>query len=318
MAGPGAGQDPARLRAVVVGEALVDVVHGAGGGVSEHVGGSPLNVAYGLARLGADALLVTRLGDDAHGAAVREHLAGAGVRLSPGAVDALPTSVALARLDAEGRAAYEFDVRWELAPVELPADAHVLHTGSIATALEPGAAAVRDLLGAARGRVTVSYDPNVRPAFLPAPERARTQVEEIVALADVVKASDEDLAWLAPGEDVVEVARAWVALGPSLVVVTRGGDGAVAVTASGEVVTEPAPATAVVDTVGAGDAFSSGLLDGLALEGLLGADAAGRLRELGGPALRRVLARAVRSASSTCTRAGAVPPTREQLDAFGA
>ncbi|PPK98876.1 fructokinase [Kineococcus xinjiangensis] len=310
-----AGSPPA-LRAVVVGEALVDVVHHSDGSVSEHPGGSPLNVAYGLARLGADVVLVTRLGDDEHGAAVRAHLGSAGVRLPDGAVDDGSTSLAHAHLDAEGRATYEFDLEWALPPVELPGDADVLHTGSIATALQPGAGAVRALLESARGRVPVTFDPNVRAAFLPEPAQAREQVEQVVALSDVVKASDEDLAWLAPGEDVVDVARSWAALGPALVVVTRGGEGAVGVTAAGALHEEPAPRIDVVDTVGAGDAFMSGLLDALALEGVLGAGA-GRLRDLDGDALRRVVARAIRSASSTCTRAGANPPTREQLDAFG-
>ncbi|MCI2239141.1 carbohydrate kinase [Paenibacillus sp. TRM 82003] len=303
-----------RTRALVVGESLVDVVRAADGAESVHPGGSPLNVAYGLGRLGHEVSLLTRLGDDAHGHLLREHLAAGGVGLAPGAVDELPTSVARAQLDEQGRASYEFELRWRLPTAQVPDGVDVMHTGSIGAAVDPGARQALELLRSCRERATTSYDPNVRPAFLGAPERARVLVEEFVEAADVVKASDEDVAWLFPGEDPVEVARRWQRRGPALVVVTRGGEGAVGVAGAGTL-RVPTPPTRVVDTVGAGDAFTSGLLHALAEHDLLGPVAARRLRALRLDALEDVLRTAARVASITCSRAGANPPTREELAA---
>ena len=301
-------------RAVVVGEALVDVVRAADGRTTEHAGGSPMNVAYGLGRLGHDVSLLTRMGDDEHGRLLREHLAAAGVALLPGAVDAGRTAVARAEIDAEGKATYDFDLEWSVPDVALPDGLDVLHTGSIGAAVAPGADAALTLLSAARGRTTTSYDPNVRPAFFDSPTQALARVLEFVAVADVVKASDEDIAWLLPGADVTEVARDWQSRGPALVVVTRGGAGAVAVGASGSLAVA-APRIEVVDTVGAGDAFMSGLLHALAVHDLLGRDALPALRRLDLGTLEALVATAVRSASITVQRAGANPPDRRELDA---
>ncbi|WP_432491534.1 carbohydrate kinase family protein [Kineococcus gypseus] len=304
-------------RALVVGESLVDVVRAADGSTAEHPGGSPLNAAYGLGRLGHEVTLLTRLGDDEHGRLLREHLAAGPVHLAPGAVDELPTSVARAQLDERGSATYEFDLDWRLPAAPLPAsldDVDVVHTGSIGAAVEPGAGQALELLHARRGSATTSYDPNVRPAFLGSPAEGLVRVEAFVEAADVVKASDEDLRWLCPGEDPVDVARRWQRRGPALVVVTRGGEGAVGVAGAG-VLRVPAPPTRVVDTVGAGDAFTSGLLHALAGHGLLGPAGARALRALRLDALQDVLRTAVRAASITCSRAGANPPTRAELDA---
>ncbi|WP_369070099.1 carbohydrate kinase family protein [Kineococcus terrestris] len=304
----------ARARAVVVGEALVDVVRTADGRTGEHPGGSPLNVAYGLGRLEHEVHLLTRLGDDERGALLRAHLEAASVRLLPGAVDARPTSVARAEVDEQGRASYEFELEWSVPEPRLPADVDLLHTGSIGAAVAPGADAVLDLVSGLAGTVTTSYDPNVRPAFFASPEDARRRVERFVEAADVVKASDEDLAWLFPGVDPLRIAGQWQRRGPALVVVTRGGEGAVAVADAGTV-DVPAPRIEVVDTVGAGDAFMSGLLDALAAHGLLGGAALPALRAVDEPVLRALVATAVRSAALTCRRAGAAPPTRAELDA---
>lgn len=309
-----AGRTPSRPT-VVVGEALVDVVHRAGEDTSaEHPGGSPLNVAYGLGRLEHDVALLTRLGDDAHGELLTAHLAGAGVRLLPGAVDADRTAVARAEVDAEGKATYDFDLVWRVPETSLPDDLALLHTGSIGAAVDPGATTALDLLRSVRGRATTSYDPNVRPAFFDSPAQALARVEEFVAAADVVKASDEDLEWLLPGQDVEDVAHRWQGRGPALVVVTRGSAGAVAVSGAGTLHV-PAPRVDVVDTVGAGDAFMSGLLHALAEHDLLGGDALPRLRHLGLGTLESLVATAIASASITCSRAGANPPTRAELAA---
>ncbi|MYW05552.1 PfkB family carbohydrate kinase, partial [Streptomyces sp. SID3343] len=227
----------------VVGEALVDLVHGPDGGVVAHPGGSPANVAVGLGRLGVPVHLITRYGRDGHGALLAEHLAASSVHPAPDTVSDRPTSVARAYLDASGVATYDFDIAWELPDTaRVPADSACVHTGSIAAVLEPGAGVVRRLLEDARGRAVLSYDPNCRPSLMGDPASARARIESLVELCDVVKVSDADLQWLYPGRDFADAAVAWSALGPALVVVTRGGAGSYGVCAAGAVA---APADAV-------------------------------------------------------------------------
>jgi fructokinase len=158
----------------------------------------------------------------------------------------------------------------------------------------------------------VSYDPNARPVLMGDAGPARERVERFVAAADVVKVSDEDLLWLTPGADPADVAQDWLALGPGLVVVTRGGEGATGVCAAG-LVDVPAPRIGVVDTVGAGDAFMSGLLDALAGADLLGSERSAALRAIPQERLEAAVRRAIRVAAITCTRPGADPPTRAEL-----
>jgi len=297
---------------LVVGEALVDIVLRGAVPAGEHPGGSPANVALGLGRLGRQVSLLTRLGDDDRGERVRAHLAASGVALAAGTLAPGRTSTATARLDERGVASYEFELDWRLSDgVELP-PAQALHTGSIAAFLAPGGKAVLELVHRARGRLTVSYDPNARPVLMGDAGPARERVERFVAAADVVKVSDEDLTWLAPGADPAHVATDWLALGPGLVVVTRGGEVATGVCAAGRV-DVPAPRIQVVDTVGAGDAFMAGLLDALARAGLLGADRSEALRGISRDALAVAARRATRVAAITCTRPGADPPTRAEL-----
>jgi fructokinase len=300
---------------LVVGEALVDIVRRQNGTSDEHPGGSPANVALGLGRLGRRVSLLSRLGNDARGERVRVHLAASGVSLVPGTTTAGATSTATAVLDDRGVASYEFVLDWQLPVAPALPEALALHTGSIASFLPPGGEEVLDLVRRSAGRITVSYDPNARPALMGEPADARRRVEQFVAAADVVKVSDEDLAWLEPGRDAAEVAAAWLALGPALVVVTRGADGALGVCAEGPVEV-PAPPVDVVDTVGAGDAFTSGLLDALATADLLGASRSRALRALTRQDLAAAAAHAARVAAVTCSRPGANPPTRAELAAF--
>ncbi|WP_098464668.1 carbohydrate kinase family protein [Isoptericola jiangsuensis] len=307
--------DDRRPHVVVVGEALLDVVHRVDGSVDELPGGSPANVALTLGRLDRDVRLVTWLGADGRGSAVRTWLEGSGVLLAPGSTDAPATSVAVARLDEHGAATYEFRLDWRV-PTGAAAspDALAVHTGSIAAVVEPGASAVRDLVRTARPTATITYDPNVRPDLMGDPADVRPTVEELVSLADVVKVSDEDLGWLAPGADPLVVARSWLGLGPALVVVTLGGEGAVAVSAAGER-RAVAPRVEVVDTVGAGDSFMGALVDGLWAADLLGGARRDALREVDGATLGRLLDHCVAVAAVTVSRAGANPPRRAELDA---
>ena len=300
---------------LVVGESILDVITEAGG-QRELPGGSPANVAVGLGRLGHDVGLWTHLGTDPAGCLLREHLTASEVDLlAP--IEGV-TSRALAEIQPDGSARYDFSVVWPrwpggTAPTEA---AHHLHTGSIAALMAPGAGDVEQLLRDRRDATTVSYDPNIRPSLVGDPDGCRTQVERIVATCDVVKASDEDLAWLYPGTSPRDAARHWLALGPALVGVTLGADGAFAVAGDAQV-TVPSVAVTVVDTVGAGDAFMSGLLDALWERHLLGTSARPRLRAITTDQIREVLSRAALAAALTVARAGAAPPTRQELPASG-
>ena len=299
-------------RILIAGEALTDIVVDADGARREHPGGSPLNVAVALARLGHDAHLLTAIGDDARGDAIRAHLDESGVQLTPASVRPGRTSTAEAVLDAHGAATYTFDLTWDPDTAELPETPDAVHTSSIAAVLEPGATTLSALLRSARGSSTISYDPNARPTLMGAPEDVRARIEENIALSDVVKASDEDVAWLYGTEDVEDVAASWRDLGPSLTVLTRGGDGAVAFSASGRVQVAPVRVE-VVDTVGAGDTFSAGILDALAAKGLLGADRREMLAAIPSDDLATVLRRAAALSAITVSRAGANPPWSHEL-----
>ena len=299
-------------RILITGEALTDIVVDADGGRREHPGGSPLNVAVALSRLGHDAHLLTAIGDDARGDAIRAHLDESGVQLTPASVRPGRTSTAEAVLDAHGAATYTFDLTWDPDTAELPETPDAVHTSSIAAVLEPGATTLSALLRSVRGSSTISYDPNARPTLMGAPEEVRARIEENIALSDVVKASDEDVAWLYGTEDVEDVAASWRDLGPSLTVLTRGGDGAVAFSASGRVQVAPVQVE-VVDTVGAGDTFSAGILDALAAKGLLGADRREMLAAIPSDDLATVLRRAAALSAITVSRAGANPPWSHEL-----
>jgi fructokinase len=290
---------------VLVGEALVDIVVPVEGATTDAPGGSPLNVAVGLSRLGLEAVLVTELGEDDFGRLVQEHVTSSGVRLHDGSV--VPghrTSTATAHLDQHNAATYDFDLSWTLGPRRLPAGARGLHVGSIGASLRPGRDAVVDLLDqAAHAGVFVSYDPNARPVFLPPAAQAWEDLNEVAAHADLVKMSDEDVHAFAPASTPGEVAEHLLGNGRTrLVVVTHGGTGAEAFTPAGSVVV-PSPRVEVVDTVGAGDSFMAALIAVIVDWGL----------DLDRDRVTELLAAAHTVAGITCSRRGADPPARSDL-----
>lgn len=296
---------------LIAGETLIDIVRRLDGTQAESAGGSPANVGITLGRLGRVPALVTHVGDDERGAVIRTWLGASGVSLVSAPVGR--TSTAQATLDATGAASYEFDLSLDLDASGAP-DAAVVHTGSIASVLEPSAARLRELVEARRASALITYDPNIRPSLIDDADRVRQAALDCIALAHVVKASDEDVAFLHPGLAPVDAARDWVASGPGLVVVTMGGDGAVAVR-DGSVFEIETPRVQVADTVGAGDTFMGALIDGLLDAGIAGPGAEERLRTVSDEVLQRVLDRAARAASITVSRAGANPPTSAELDA---
>lgn len=292
---------------LVIGEALIDVVDHV-----EHVGGSPLNVAVGLARLGRDVDLLTHIGDDERGRRIADYVKASGAQLVPGSTSADRTPTAVATIEDDGSAAYTFDLDWQLSGTPEVAPPLFVHTGSIAAVREPGCLAVAALLDAYRVSATLSFDPNVRPSLIADRDVARERVARLVERSDIVKASDEDLRWIDPDHEPEWTAQAWLASGPALVVVTMGDRGALAFCSAGRVRVAARP-VAVVDTVGAGDAFMVGLLD--ALWGFLGADRRAALSRIGLDALTAALESASLLSALTVGRAGADLPDRAALHA---
>jgi fructokinase len=278
-------------RAVVVGEALVDIVRMPDGRSGEHPGGSAANVAVALIRLGRSTTLVTQYADDHHGSVLDEHLRAEGLDLLVQPPRRGRTSSARARLASTGAATYEFELAWDLTPVVVPDRPIVVHTGSLAAVLGPGADGVVAMVDALRSRATVSYDLNLRPAAMGPPAQVAERVRSLVARSDLVKASDEDLAEL----------------------VTLGARGAICLTGAGELEVA-APAVTVADTIAAGDTFCAAIIDGLWTRDLLGGAARDRLRSTDVATWADVLGRAVVAASIAVTRPGADPPTRAELE----
>lgn len=310
-----------RALVTVIGESLVDIIDDPRRGNTApdfHPGGSPLNVAVGCARLGLGTKLVTHFADDAHGQLIAEHLANNGVDTIVGGSQ--PTSTALASLDAAGAAQYTFSISWDINGASIPSLAaaessmHV-HTGSIATVLPPGSKSVMGLIQGARHQATISFDPNCRPGISPDRATAREQAEDFVAASDIVKASDEDLGWLYPHRTVEESMEAWLALGPAMVALTRGGDGPVILSRAGRV-EMPGETVTVADTVGAGDSFMAALISGLAQLNALGASGRKRLHRITPDQLHALGDYANKAAGITCSRPGANPPSLADLGAL--
>jgi fructokinase len=292
-------------------------------------GGGPANVALGLARLGAPTAFAGRFSGQGFGPWLREHLVANKVDLSF-AVDAdEAATLAVVTLDSYGRASYTFygpgtsDWQWKASelpdlsgPVvsgRLPIAA--VHTGSLALALEPGASVIgnwlKQLHGA--GRVLISFDPNVRPGLVGDVSSYRERLAGLLSSSHVVKASDEDLEVLYPGQSSRAVADKWLSIGPSLVVIPEGRLGAMALHQSGAHAQCAPPEVKVADTIGAGDAFTSGLLAYFAQAGILSPAGVQRMAE---GQLRAAVEQAVAAGAYTCTRPGADPPTGAQLAGF--
>jgi fructokinase len=297
---------------LVVGESLVDVVRTLSGNLHEYAGGSAANVAVALARLGRPTRLATSFAADHHGEMIAAHLERAGVTLAcdPAAVD--HTSTAQATIGTAGAASYTFDIDWRLLPVPDDEEPLVAHTCSLGAVLLPGADDVLALLARLRARATVTYDVNARPAVTGTGPAVVGRVERTVGVADLVKASDEDLEALYPDRPYAESAAALLQLGPAAVVVTRGAEGALWLDREGPVEVEPRPVT-VADTIGAGDTFGAGLIDALWERGRLGAEGRTALAALPRAEVTEVLEHAARAAAITVSRPGADPPYRHEL-----
>jgi len=297
-----AGPSRQLLDVVVVGEALIDVVTSPEG-TTEYPGGSPANVAYGLGRLGINTGLLTAIGEDERGAAIERHLHSAGVTLLPGSYSLGRTASATATLAPDGSASYDFDISWALEPLAPTYLPKVLHTGSIATFLAPGADAVKAVLQQCRHECMITYDPNIRPALLGSHAEAISVFEALVHLTDVVKLSDEDAHWLYPRKDLADTAAHLLGLGAGLAVITKGSQGSLLATAATQL-NIPSVKSGVADTIGAGDSYMAALILGLLTRGTDGL----------APAVLEQLGRtASMAAAITVRRPGANPPTLQEL-----
>ncbi|OMC45328.1 ribokinase [Mycobacterium sp. IS-2888] len=296
-------------RGLVIGEALIDTV-----GAAEHVGGSPLNVAVGLARLGRDIDFLTHIGDDESGRRIVDYVETSGAQLVSGSTSASRTPTSVATIADDGSASYAFDLEWQLSGTPEVGPPLLVHTGSIAAVREPGCLAVAALLDTYRVSATVTFDPNVRPSLIVDRDLARERIVHLVERSDIVKASEDDLRWVDPEHEPEWTARTWLASGPAIVAVTMGDRGALAFCSQGQAQVA-ARRVQVVDTVGAGDAFMVGLLDTLWELNLLGADRRAALDRIGLDALTAALEAATLSAALTVARAGADLPDRAALRA---
>jgi fructokinase len=302
---------------VVGGEALVDLVDD-GGSRRAVAGGGPFNTAVALGRLDVPVAFLGAVSRDSYGHILAQLLADAGVDESLMRWSSLPTPQATVHRADDGRNSYTFslpetafaDLTPELLP-HLPDDAWAIHVGTLALAVDPPARAYEALLDREAGRRRIILDPNVRPAIFGDVDAYRPRFERLARLADVVKLSDDDAAWLYPDTPLADVPELILGFGPRIVALTRGAEGAVARSRLGAVDVPGIPVR-VVDTVGAGDSFGAALVAALIDEGVLGP---GVQREPGEAELRRAVTYAVAASALTCTRTGAVPPSRDQIDA---
>jgi len=303
-----------------IGEILIDFTpineRGAMVGFRMHAGGSPLNVAVGLARLGARVEFAGKVSSDVFGRFLAAHLKHEGVGTRFLSHSDAPSTLAFVALE-DGEPAFSFyregaaDTR--LLPRDLPEDivrTQFLHFGSISLMNEPTAGTIAGLVERLRGRAILSFDPNIRPGLIGDRRGYRDLLARLFQSADIVKISATDLRWFNPDHSLEEAANTLMEMGPALVAVTQGPRGAYARWHAGDV-RIPARAVEVVDTVGAGDAFTSGLLFSLVERGVT--SRAG-LQEMRADLLEASLQFATAAAAVTCTRAGADPPRRDEVE----
>jgi fructokinase len=304
-------QEPIDKQFLVIGESLIDLVADPrSNSFTAHAGGSPFNVAVGLARLGQRVTLVTEYGEDHCGRILAARLEAEGVRVRR---TRHTTSIAIAALGPGGAATYDFWFHWGLGvdDIRVRGPFAGVHIGSLSCLVEPGRhATLAAATEARRLGMAVSFDPNIRPSLAPERSAARRIVESCMAVATIVKASVDDIEWLYPDEDPVDRARGIALSGERLVVLTDGARGCITF-ASGSEVSVAAPRVAVIDTVGAGDSFTAALLAHLQTDGALH-----QAPGLPTDRLRAGLEFASRVAALTCTRAGAYQPSPADLQQF--
>ena len=294
----------------VCGEVLIDLLPGTPNRLAI-VGGGPANTAKALSRLGHNVQFIDGISTDKYGQSARAELIRDGVGLDLALTSDLPTCTATVSLSDDGSASYEFlidgtatfafDNSWLPDPEQLKPE--VLQIGTLVTIIEPGASVLYDWAVKVGEFAPIVFDPNIRPSVMPNLVKYRDEVEKWIKISSVVKFSEDDIAALYPNVDPIEIAKICLEKGVQLVVITRGANGLVGVTADG-VVEVPGIKVTVVDTVGAGDTVGAIIVEAVVQRGIL---------NLTGSNLKEVLHRAAVEAAITCSRAGAQPPRAFEL-----
>ena len=294
----------------VSGEVLIDLIPN-GSERKPIVGGGPANTAKALAKIGIETQFIDGISTDDYGQMAKDELVASGVKLDYVKYSDKPTCLAVVSLSDSGSASYEFVIEntatfdftpdWLPNPqTELPS---LLHIGTLATAIEPGASVLFEWTQSVSKVAPIVFDPNIRPAIISDSKQYLMQVERWVSISSVVKVSDEDINWLYPSLEIDQVVNNWLAKGPSLIVVTYGDKGLVGYRV-GEKVIVDAVKVAVMDTVGAGDTVGAILVEVIVKDGLA---------TLSGVRLEMMLKRAAKAAAITVSRSGANPPTLKEI-----
>ncbi len=295
----------------VCGEVLIDLIPDDSGERIPHVGGGPANTAKALARLGHDVYFIDGVSSDMYGQMSRQELLDDEVKLDLALNSDKPTCLAIVSLNESGGASYAFEIdgtaTFDFSASWLPDPSKykpsVLHIGTLVTVIQPGADVLYDWAMQVAEFAPIVFDPNVRSVVMNDRDKYLAAVERWVVISSVVKVSDDDMAWLYPGQQYADVAKRWINDGAALVVVTRGADGLVGFTADGAVEV-PGMKVEVADTVGAGDTVGAIVVEAIIEKGIL---------NLTGDILKAVLNRAAVAAGITCSRKGAQPPYKHEL-----
>jgi fructokinase len=295
----------------VVGEVLIDLIPDGADG-KPVVGGGPANTARALAKLGIDTQFIDGISIDGYGHMAKDELVSAGVKLDYVTYSDKPTCLAIVSISESVSATYKFvientstfDFSSEWLPNPQTNRPSLLHIGTLAAVIEPGASALFEWAQSVAKFAPIVFDPNIRPAVISDREQYVAQVERWVAISTAVKVSDEDIRWLYPSVNVEQVANNWLTKGPSLIVVTYGDKGLTGYR-KGEKVRVDSVKVVVVDTVGAGDTVGAILVEAIVKDGL---------DSLTGLRLETVLKRAAKAAAITVSRVGANPPTFQELE----
>jgi len=295
----------------VVGEVLIDLIR-EGADRKPIVGGGPANTAKALAKLGVDTQLIDGISFDEYGQKAKDELVRAGVKLDYVKYSDKPTCLAIVSLSDSGSATYEFiidstatfDFNHDWLPNPQTDRLLLLHIGTLATAIEPGASVLFEWAQSVAKIAPIVFDPNIRPAVMSDRKQYVAQVERWVGISSIVKVSDEDIKWLYPSLEIDQIVNSWLKKGSSLIVVTYGDKGLTGYRKSEKVSVE-ALKVKVSDTVGAGDTVGAILVEAVVKDGL---------DNLTGVRLETMLKRAAKAAAITVSRVGANPPTSEELE----
>jgi fructokinase len=295
----------------VAGEVLIDLIP-EGADRKPIVGGGPANTAEALSKLGIGTQLIDGISSDQYGKMAKDELVSAGIKLDYVKYSDKPTGLAIVALSESGSATYEFvientatfDFASEWLPNPQTERPSLLHIGTLATVIEPGASVLFEWAQSVLKVAPIVFDPNIRPAVISDRKQYVAQVERWVAISSAVKVSDEDIKWLYPSIEIEQVVNNWLTKGPSLAVVTYSDKGLTGYR-KGEMVIVDAVKVKVADTVGAGDTVGAILVEAIVKDGL---------DSLTGSRLETMLKRAAKAAAITVSRVGANPPTSEELE----